>query len=83
MSKNNALNDVQQHYCLNSVYGKVNDSNMWVELTGLTKEYKATNMGQGFPDYSSYNHINKVIQDVLNESSSLIHQYTRSSGNLT
>ena len=42
----NALNDVKKHYELNSSYAKVGDKNVWVEFTGLARDYNAVNLGQ-------------------------------------
>jgi hypothetical protein len=74
--------DVSKHYNLNKTFQKVGDKNFWVEFTGLAREYNAVNLGQGFPDYPSYVSINDKIQEILSKSDCLIHQYTRSPGNL-
>ena len=70
--------DVKKHYELNSRYGKVGDKNVWVEFTALARDYNAVNLGQGFPDYPSVTYMNKIVNDTVNESTSLVHQYTRS-----
>lgn len=75
-------NDVKKHYELNSNYVKVGDKNVWVEYTGLARDYNAVNLGQGFPDYQSVPYINEKVAETLKDSNCLIHQYTRSPGHL-
>ena len=82
MSANNNENSVQKHYELNERYAKVGDKNVWVEFTALARDYNAVNLGQGFPDYQSVPYLNDKVNEVLTESNSLIHQYTRSPGHL-
>jgi hypothetical protein len=69
---------VDKHYDLNEVYNRVGDKNVWVEFTGLARDYNAVNLGQGFPDYDSVGYINEKVNETLKDSTSLIHQYTRS-----
>ncbi len=82
MNTKSTNGEVSKHFILNSTYQKVGDKNFWVEFTGLAREYNAVNLGQGFPDYPSYITMNDKIKEVLNTSDCLIHQYTRSPGNL-
>ena len=37
---------VKKHYELNSRFTKVGDKNVWVEFTGMAREYNAVNLGQ-------------------------------------
>jgi kynurenine--oxoglutarate transaminase/cysteine-S-conjugate beta-lyase/glutamine--phenylpyruvate transaminase len=84
MSSSQAIpsNDVKKHYELNSNFVKVGDKNVWVEYTGLARDYNAVNLGQGFPDYQSVPYINEKVTETLKDSNCLIHQYTRSPGHL-
>ena len=41
-----APSDVKKHYELNKDYAKVGDKNVWVEFTGLARDYNAVNLGQ-------------------------------------
>lgn len=74
--------EVQKHYELNSRFSKVGDKNVWVEFTALARDYNAVNLGQGFPDYPSFPNMNEMVEATLKDSTSLIHQYTRSPGHL-
>ncbi|KAG7261056.1 hypothetical protein CRUP_007850, partial [Coryphaenoides rupestris] len=52
------------------------DKNIWIEFTQLAADYKAVNLGQGFPDFAPP----KFIQDAFCEAvggGCLMHQYTR------
>lgn len=77
-----SASDPSKHYDLNKVFSRVGDKNVWVEFTGLARDYNAVNLGQGFPDYDSVGYMGKKVQETLNESNHLIHQYTRSPGHL-
>uniref|UniRef100_A0AAQ5WXU2 Aminotransferase class I/classII large domain-containing protein n=1 Tax=Amphiprion ocellaris TaxID=80972 RepID=A0AAQ5WXU2_AMPOC len=55
------------------------DKNVWVEFTQLAADYKAVNLGQGFPDFSPP----QFIQDAFCKAISggpQMHQYTRGFG---
>ncbi|XP_074546601.1 kynurenine--oxoglutarate transaminase 1-like [Halichoeres trimaculatus] len=55
------------------------DKNVWVEFTKLAADYKAVNLGQGFPDFSPP----KFMQDAFCKAVSgrpMMHQYTRPFG---
>ncbi|XP_073334377.1 kynurenine--oxoglutarate transaminase 1-like [Pagrus major] len=55
------------------------DKNVWVEFTQLAADYKAVNLGQGFPDFSPP----KFIQEAFCKAvcgGPLMHQYTRAFG---
>ncbi|XP_059213493.1 kynurenine--oxoglutarate transaminase 1-like isoform X2 [Centropristis striata] len=55
------------------------DKNVWVEFTQLAADYKAVNLGQGFPDFSPP----KFVQEAFCEAVSggpQMHQYTRAFG---
>lgn len=39
-------NDVRKHYDLNKKFQRVGDKNVWVEFTGLARDYNAVNLGQ-------------------------------------
>ena len=82
MSTSDRPSEVAKHHHLNSAFKKVGEGNFWVEFTGLAREYNAVNLGQGFPDYASYAEINDKVKEIADKSSHLIHQYTRSAGNL-
>uniref|UniRef100_A0A8C1IYR8 Kynurenine aminotransferase 1 n=1 Tax=Cyprinus carpio TaxID=7962 RepID=A0A8C1IYR8_CYPCA len=55
------------------------DKNIWVELTQLAADYKAVNLGQGFPDFSPPSFVQEAFCKALNEGFSM-HQYTRAFG---
>jgi len=78
MSENSASN----HYEFNKRINPIGDKNIWVEYTGLAREYNAVNLGQGFPDYQSATFLNQKVKETLEESNDLIYQYTRSQGHL-
>ncbi|KAM4719588.1 kynurenine--oxoglutarate transaminase 3-like [Anableps anableps] len=55
------------------------DKNVWVEFTQLAADYKAVNLGQGFPDFSPP----QFVQDAFCKAVSggpQMHQYTRAFG---
>lgn len=55
------------------------DKNVWVEFTQLAADYKAVNLGQGFPDFSPP----KFVQDAFCAAvmgGPSMHQYTRAFG---
>ncbi|XP_042365389.1 kynurenine--oxoglutarate transaminase 1-like [Plectropomus leopardus] len=55
------------------------DSSLWVEFTQLAADYKAVNLGQGFPDFSPP----EFLQDAFCETvrgGPQMHQYTRAFG---
>lgn len=39
-------NQASKHYDFNERMAPVGDKNIWVEYTGLAREYKAVNLGQ-------------------------------------
>ncbi|KAI1904742.1 hypothetical protein AGOR_G00008830 [Albula goreensis] len=55
------------------------DKNIWVEFTQLAADYKAVNLGQGFPDFSPPSFIQEAFCQALSGGCSL-HQYTRAFG---
>uniref|UniRef100_A0A8C2D534 Kynurenine aminotransferase 1 n=1 Tax=Cyprinus carpio TaxID=7962 RepID=A0A8C2D534_CYPCA len=55
------------------------DKNIWVEFTQLAADYKAVNLGQGFPDFSPPSFVQEAFCKALNEGFSM-HQYTRAFG---
>lgn len=75
-------NSVAKHYEFNKRHAPVGDKNIWVEYTGLARDYNAVNLGQGFPDYQSATYLNQKVKETLEESSDSIYQYTRSPGHL-
>lgn len=52
------------------------DKNVWVEFTQLAADYKAVNLGQGFPDFSPPSFIQEAFCKALSGGFSM-HQYTR------
>lgn len=52
------------------------DKSVWVEFTGLAKEYNACNLGQGFPDYAQPKHITDALAKAA--ANTMMNQYTRS-----
>lgn len=75
-------NAASKHYEFNKRIAPVGDKNIWVEYTGLAREYNAVNLGQGFPDYQSATYLNAKVKETLEESNDMIYQYTRSPGHL-
>ncbi|XP_060557184.1 kynurenine--oxoglutarate transaminase 3-like [Ruditapes philippinarum] len=58
---------------------KGTERNVWVEFGKLAADYKAINLGQGFPDYNPPQHVvDKFVKTISNADNPLIHQYTRS-----
>lgn len=55
------------------------DANLWVEYTGLARQYKAVNLGQGFPDYPPPEYVTKALADVAN-GDTILNQYSRGYG---
>ncbi|XP_041815903.1 kynurenine--oxoglutarate transaminase 1-like [Chelmon rostratus] len=55
------------------------DKNVWVEFTQLAADYKAVNLGQGFPDFSPPKFVQEAFCNALN-GGPLMHQYTRAFG---
>ncbi|KAJ8286867.1 hypothetical protein GJAV_G00044250 [Gymnothorax javanicus] len=55
------------------------DKNVWVEFSQLAAEYKAVNLGQGFPDFSPPSFIQDAFSQAVSGDYSL-HQYTRAFG---
>uniref|UniRef100_A0AAR2KNM7 Aminotransferase class I/classII large domain-containing protein n=1 Tax=Pygocentrus nattereri TaxID=42514 RepID=A0AAR2KNM7_PYGNA len=55
------------------------DKNIWVEFTQLTADYKAVNVGQGFPDFSPPSFIQEAFCSAITGGASM-HQYTRGFG---
>ncbi|KAM7368788.1 hypothetical protein PAMP_013095 [Pampus punctatissimus] len=57
------------------------DKNVWVEFTQLAADYKAVNLGQGFPDFSPPKFVKEAFCEAVNGGPSM-HQYTRAFGHL-
>ncbi|XP_061654922.1 kynurenine--oxoglutarate transaminase 1-like isoform X4 [Phyllopteryx taeniolatus] len=55
------------------------DKNVWVEFTQLASDYKAVNLGQGFPDFAPPEFIQDAFCEALRGGPSM-HQYTRAFG---
>ncbi|XDV20655.1 hypothetical protein PO909_025950 [Leuciscus waleckii] len=55
------------------------DKNIWVEFTQLAADYKAVNLGQGFPDFPPPSFIQEAFCKALNGGFHM-HQYTRAFG---
>ncbi|XP_062410515.1 kynurenine--oxoglutarate transaminase 1 isoform X1 [Sardina pilchardus] len=55
------------------------DKNIWVEFTQLAADYKAVNLGQGFPDFSPPTFIQEAFCKAVSGSCPM-HQYTRAFG---
>ncbi|XP_040013177.1 kynurenine--oxoglutarate transaminase 1 [Xiphias gladius] len=55
------------------------DKNVWVELTQMAADYKAVNLGQGFPDFSPPPFIQEAFHEALRGGPPM-HQYTRAFG---
>ncbi|KAF7655234.1 hypothetical protein LDENG_00058930 [Lucifuga dentata] len=55
------------------------DKNVWVEFTQLATEYKAVNLGQGFPDFPPPKYIQEAFCKAVSGGCSM-HQYTRAFG---
>lgn len=65
-------------YSLNDVFKRLGEDNIWVELSSLSKENKAVDLSQGYPDYDSLGYLNQIIQKILDEDKFQLQQYTRS-----
>lgn len=60
---------------------KGTEKNVWVEFGKLSTEYKALNLGQGFPDFKPPQHVlDKMVHAVQGTDNPLLSQYTRSYG---
>lgn len=55
------------------------DKNVWVEFTQLAADYKAVNLGQGFPDFSPPDFVKEAFCKAVSGGPSM-HQYTRAFG---
>uniref|UniRef100_A0A3Q3GLC6 Kynurenine aminotransferase 1 n=1 Tax=Labrus bergylta TaxID=56723 RepID=A0A3Q3GLC6_9LABR len=55
------------------------DKNVWVEFTKLAADYKAVNLGQGFPDFSPPKFVQEAFCSAVS-GGPLMHQYTRAFG---
>nr|XP_015222457.1 PREDICTED: kynurenine--oxoglutarate transaminase 1 isoform X1 [Lepisosteus oculatus] len=55
------------------------DKNIWVEFTQLAADYKAVNLGQGFPDFSPPDFMKEAFCHAVSGDYDL-HQYTRAFG---
>uniref|UniRef100_A0A8C6UG17 Kynurenine aminotransferase 1 n=1 Tax=Neogobius melanostomus TaxID=47308 RepID=A0A8C6UG17_9GOBI len=55
------------------------DKNVWVEFTQLAADYKAVNLGQGFPDFSPPQFVQEAFCAAVMGGPSM-HQYTRAFG---
>lgn len=75
-------NQASKHYDFNERMAPVGDKNIWVEYTGLARDYKAVNLGQGFPDYASVTYLKDMCTEALEKNTDAIFQYTRSPGHL-
>lgn len=56
------------------------EKNVWVEFSKLASDYKAVNLGQGFPDYKPPSYVTEAMKEAANPSNHLLHQYARSFG---
>ncbi|CAH1786885.1 unnamed protein product [Owenia fusiformis] len=59
---------------------KGSGGNVWVEFGKLATDYKATNLGQGFPDFSAPEYVKEALCDAVNSPNVFMNQYTRSYG---
>uniref|UniRef100_A0A3Q4GSE9 Kynurenine aminotransferase 1 n=1 Tax=Neolamprologus brichardi TaxID=32507 RepID=A0A3Q4GSE9_NEOBR len=55
------------------------DKNVWVEFTQLAADYKAVNLGQGFPDFSPPQFVQEAFCKAISGGPQM-HQYTRAFG---
>ncbi|KAM9307090.1 uncharacterized protein KZ484_000421 [Pholidichthys leucotaenia] len=55
------------------------DKNVWVEFTQLAADYKAVNLGQGFPDFSPPHFVQEAFCKAVSGGPQM-HQYTRAFG---
>lgn len=56
------------------------DKNVWVEFTALARNYKAVNLGQGFPDIHTPHFVKEALERVAASTDVAVDQYTRSQG---
>jgi len=56
------------------------DKNVWVEFSALARNYKAVNLGQGFPDFPPAHFVKEALGKVAASSDVSVDQYTRSQG---
>ena len=66
--------DLNRIYNINQRYEPVGDKNVWVEFTQLARDYKAINLGQGFPDYMSVPYLVDKIKEAVNDPNVLLYQ---------
>lgn len=60
------------------------EKSVWVEYIQLAAEYKPkVNLGQGFPDYHSPDHVTKNLAQITTSDNPLLNQYTRGFGHPT
>ncbi|GAA6103410.1 kynurenine--oxoglutarate transaminase 1-like, partial [Tachysurus ichikawai] len=57
------------------------DRHIWLELLQLTAEYKAVNLGEGFPDFPLPSFVQEALSNAINGGFHM-HQYTRGHGHL-
>ncbi len=69
---------VSKHYKFNEKMQLIGSDNFWNEISNMAHQFKAVNLGQGFPDYQSATYLREIIRNTLEESDDLIYQYTRS-----
>ncbi|XP_034753141.1 kynurenine--oxoglutarate transaminase 1 isoform X1 [Etheostoma cragini] len=55
------------------------DKNVWVEFTQMAADYKAVNLGQGFPDFSPPQFVQEAFCKAVSGGPQM-HQYTRAFG---
>ncbi|XP_020603611.1 kynurenine--oxoglutarate transaminase 3-like isoform X2 [Orbicella faveolata] len=56
------------------------DKNVWVEFSALARNYKAVNLGQGFPDIHTPHFVKEALGKVVASTDAAVDQYTRSQG---
>ncbi|XP_074647158.1 kynurenine--oxoglutarate transaminase 3-like isoform X2 [Tubulanus polymorphus] len=56
------------------------DKNVWVEFGKLSTDYKALNLGQGFPDFAPPQFVIDALSAATRSDNALMNQYTRSTG---
>ncbi|XP_074607029.1 kynurenine--oxoglutarate transaminase 3-like isoform X1 [Acropora palmata] len=56
------------------------DKNVWMEFTALARDYKAVNLGQGFPDLLPAHFVSEALGRVAASKNFAVNQYTRSQG---
>ncbi|KAK0095526.1 hypothetical protein PV326_008122 [Microctonus aethiopoides] len=57
-----------------------NDKSVWTEYIQLAAQYKPLNLGQGFPDFHTVDHVRKALLTVATSDNPLLNQYTRGFG---